>query len=130
MGSVATLFQSEAKKSNVDGAAIIYNTMTTPGTKHMLLFLNYILPKVDRMNLEFQSEYFRLGSLFTTISDEYRSIMGMFVRDEVIANKELSLIDPSNVSLYKDVSEIKSWWQVRSTADQGTFERTRRKVSS
>lgn len=100
-------FQSEAKKNN-DGAAMIYNTMITPGTKHMLPFLNYILPKVDRINLEFQSEYFRLASLFTTISDEYRSIMGMFVRDEVVANKESSLIDPRNDSLYKDISEISS----------------------
>lgn len=85
---------------------MIYKTMINPGTKHMLLFLNYILPKVDRMNLAFQSEYFRLASLFTTVSDEYRSIMGMFVRDEVVANKDLSLIDPGNDSFYKDISEI------------------------
>lgn len=99
-------FQIEAKENAVDGAAMIYKTMINPGTKHMLLFLNYILLKVDRMNLEFQSEYFRLASLFTTVSDEYRSIMGMFVRDEVVANKDLSLIDPGNDSLYKDISEI------------------------
>lgn len=85
---------------------MIYKTTINPGTKHMLLFLNYILLKVDRMNLEFQSEYFRPASLFTTASDEYRSIMGMFVRDEVVANKNLSLIDPENDSLYKDISEI------------------------
>ena len=32
--------------------------------------------------------------------------MGMFIRDEVVANKELSLIDPRNDSLYKDISEV------------------------
>lgn len=32
--------------------------------------------------------------------------MEVFVRDEVVANKELSLTDQSNGSLYKDISEI------------------------
>lgn len=78
---------------------MIYNTTITPGTNHMLLFLNFILPKPDRINSEFQSEYFRLASLFT-------KIMGMFVRDEVVANKKLFVIDQSNDSLYKDISEM------------------------
>lgn len=48
-------FEAKAKTDKVDGAGQLYKTMTTPGTRHMLLFLNYVLQKVDRMNLEFQS---------------------------------------------------------------------------
>lgn len=49
-------FQGEIKTDAVklDGAADIYKVMVNRGTKHMLLFLNYVLGKVDRMNLEFQ----------------------------------------------------------------------------
>lgn len=85
----------------LDWAAHIYKTMTNLRTKHMLLFLNYILSKVDKMNLEFKSEYFRLSTLFTTISDESRSILEMFVNNEAIHSNELAVIDPYNTSLHK-----------------------------
>lgn len=43
-------FQGESKIDKVDGAAHIHKMMTTPGTKHMLLFLFH---KVDSINIEF-----------------------------------------------------------------------------
>lgn len=58
------LFQAEAKTDKIDGAEQILNTMNAPGTKHMLAFLNYVTQKVDRMNLEFQLEHFRLSTFF------------------------------------------------------------------
>lgn len=72
----------------------------------MLLFLNYIVGKVDKMNLEFQSQYFRLSNLYSSISDEYRNILSTFVQDETIQSQELDAIDPHNVSVYKSISKI------------------------
>ena len=60
-------FQTESVTDKIDGAPAIYRTMITPGTKHMLLFLQYVLKKVDAMNVEFQSEYLRLHKLYPMI---------------------------------------------------------------
>lgn len=72
----------------------------------MLVFLNYVLQKVDRMNLEFQSEHFRLSTLFSTITDEYSSLLGMFVRDEVVQLQKLGDISPHNPRNHKTLEEI------------------------
>ena len=97
------LFQGEARTDKIDGAAQIYKLMVTPGTKHMLLFLSYVIGKVDQMNLEFRSQYFRLSKLHSVLSDEYRSILGMFVREEIILSQRLNDIDPSDSAVYKEV---------------------------
>ena len=51
-------FQKESNVDKVDGARKILETLTNCGTKHMLLFLQYILQKVNALNIEFQSEHF------------------------------------------------------------------------
>ena len=51
-------FEKECKTDKVDGARKIFDTLTNSGTKHMLLFLQYILQKVNAINTEFQSEHF------------------------------------------------------------------------
>ncbi len=100
-------FQSESlsESDKLDGASHIYKTMVSRGNRHML-FLNYVLGKVDKMNIEFQAEYFRLSTLYSSISDEYRGILGMFVKNEVLEG-QLSVINPRDVSLHLDVNSIK-----------------------
>ena len=99
-------FQEESRTDKVDGASLIHKTMTALGTKYMLLFLSYILSKVDKMNIEFQSQYFRLSTLYSTISDEYRSILALFVKEEVIQKLKLRDIDVHNTALHKKVHDV------------------------
>ena len=99
-------FQSESQTDKVDCAGSIYKTMRTAGTKHVLLFLGYVLKKVNVMNLEFQSQHFRLHKVFGTICDEYRCLLGMFVRGDVITSRALSAIDPRDTSVHKAIAEI------------------------
>lgn len=101
----------------VDGAGDIYNIMVNRGTKHMLLFLNYVLGKVDKMNLEFQPEYYMLGTLYATIVDAYKSLLGMFVREEVVLCKTLANIDNCDSSQYKS---LVLRWAVSGTAKERT----------
>ena len=56
--AIILYFEKECKTDKVDGARKIFDTLTNCGTKHMLLFLQYILQKVNAINTEFQSEYF------------------------------------------------------------------------
>lgn len=90
----------------MDRAAQIYKTMTTPGTKHLLLFLNYVLSKVDKMNIEFQSQYFRLSTLYSTISGEYRSILALFVKEEVLEEQKLRNINVHDTAVHKKVHDV------------------------
>ena len=101
-------FQAEMNTESVklDGAADIYKKMNIRGTKHMLLFLNYTLGKVDKMNVEFQSEYFRLDSLYSTVASEYRGILGMFMKDEVLMTEKLANINPSHLSKFKALDNL------------------------
>jgi len=99
-------FQCQSPVDKIDGAHQIYKTMTTSGTKHMMLFLNYIVPKIDTLNLEFQSESFRLHRVFASIRDGYREILSMFVREGVMESADLAEIDPTNTANFKTWQEV------------------------
>ena len=99
-------FQTESVTDKVDGAAEIYKTMTTSGTKRMLLFLNYVLKKVNIMNVELQSEYYRLHKLYPMICGEYRNILGMFIKRDVLDREKLSVIDPSDSKLHVALNRL------------------------
>ena len=58
------------------------------------------------MNIEFQSHYFRLSSLHATISDEYRNLLSLFVREEVLQEVMLRNIDPKDCAIHKKIYEI------------------------
>ncbi|GFN80995.1 proteinral transcription factor ii-i repeat domain-containing protein 2 [Plakobranchus ocellatus] len=99
-------FQSEAITDKVDGANRIYDTLNNRGTKHMLLFLQYVLQKVNKLNLEFQSERFRLHMLYTMVTSEYKTFLSFFIRDEVLLTTKIQDIDPSQESLHRDLGDI------------------------
>ena len=99
-------FQTEVKTDKVDGASEIYRILSDRGTKPMLYFLQYILQKVNCLNIEFQSEHFRLHVLHSMVANEYRNILGFFIRDEVLQVAKLSEIDPNVQSNHKRINEI------------------------
>lgn len=99
-------FESETPTDKVDGAGDLHKVMLTAGTKHMLLFVNYVIAKVDKMNVEFQSEYFRIHKVFYSICDEYRNLMTMFIKHEVMQECELADIDPLNGNLHRKLENI------------------------
>ena len=53
-------FQSEIKIDKVGDASELFKQLSDKETKPMLMFLQYVLQKVNKMNMEFQSEHFRL----------------------------------------------------------------------
>jgi hypothetical protein len=99
-------FQPESQTDEVDCAGNIYRTMQTAGTKNMLLLLGYVLKKVNLMNIELQSQQFRLHKVFVAICDEYRCLLGIFVHGDIITSRELSAIDPLYTSVHKAIGDI------------------------
>ncbi|XP_033122102.1 SCAN domain-containing protein 3-like [Anneissia japonica] len=105
-GALELFFLPEAKSNNIDGASKIYDRMTYVGTKHMLLFLSYIIAKVDRLNVEFQAETFKLHTLYKSVADEYRIILAMFVKDDIIQTVPISDIDPSDPRVHMPIKDV------------------------
>lgn len=99
-------FQTESKVDQVDGANWIYKTLLYRGTKHMLVFLEYVLQKVNALNTEFQSEHFRLHLLHKMVSLEYSNILSCFIKQEVMASFKLSEIDIRNEKFYKKLEDL------------------------
>ena len=99
-------FRKESNIDKVDGARKIFDTLTNCGTKHMLLFLQYILQKVNALNIKFQSEHFRVHVLHAMVSKEYKSILSCFIKDEVLQSRKLSKIDPQDVRNQKNTDDV------------------------
>lgn len=99
-------FQSKAATDDVDGAGLIFQTMNTLGTKHMLLFLCYILGRVNCMNLEFQAENFRLHKVFSSVSEQYHYLLSLFIKPEALQPAFLDDVDPADPLMHRHLTSI------------------------
>lgn len=102
------LFQGEinSKPVKLEGAGEIYKVLRNRPTKHKLLFLNFILAKIDKIIQEFQSEYLILDTLYLTLTGEYRCILGLYIEERVISTEMLGSINPLDVSTYKSLENM------------------------
>ena len=72
----------------------------------MLLFLNYVLTKVNLLNLEFQAEEFCLHTLFEQVYSTYKELLCCFVQETVTENEEICTINPRNEHVHVQTSEV------------------------
>ena len=99
-------FQEECKTDKIDGARKTFDTLTNCRTKHMLLFWQYILQKVNAINIEFQSKQFQLHQPHAMVTLKYKSILACFIKEEVLHSKKLSDIDPQDTRNQKYISDV------------------------
>ena len=99
-------FEAESPTDKVDGAANILRVMVTPGTKHKLYSLNYVLPKINIINRQFQSEGFQIHKVYKSIRATYREILSLFICDEVIHAHDLTTIDPTCKHNHRPIMEV------------------------
>ncbi|KAJ8046685.1 Zinc finger BED domain-containing protein 5 [Holothuria leucospilota] len=105
--------QSENSQNHSDQkekAMEIYETLTTAGTEHMLLFLNYVLEKVDNMNKLFQAEGELIYNIHSTMKNLYFDILRHFINEDVIVDAKydtdrLDLRDDS-IGIRKPLKEV------------------------
>jgi len=85
-------FQTEMRDVNdrteKDKAGHTYQIMNSSGTEHMLLFLHYILPKIDRLNAQFQSTSLNIHRVSDAIRDGYRGLLSLFVVETKIKSTD------------------------------------------
>jgi len=77
-------FQAEALESNIKSAAGILNALTNPIYKLYFSFPGYILPIINKINREFQSENVVIHTAYSNISAFYRTILSNFIKRHVI----------------------------------------------
>ena len=100
------IFSLKSRNDQVDEASKIYKLLVARGTKYMLCFLQYVLSKVNALNLEFQLEQFRLHKLHSMVSTEYKIILNSFIKEEVFTQIDLSNIDPKDKKIHKPIENI------------------------
>ena len=61
---------------------------------------------VNKLNIEFQAETFRLHKLRSSINTSCRTILGFFIKREKIKNKNVSDIDVTDPSNYLPIEKI------------------------
>ena len=93
-------------RTEKDKAGHIYQIMNSPGTEHMLLFLHFILPKIDRLNAQFQSTSLNIHRVSDAIRDGYRGLLSLFVVETKIKSTDVSAIDPSDISIHKLLMDV------------------------
>ncbi|GFN97812.1 Zinc finger protein 862 [Plakobranchus ocellatus] len=106
-------FQSQSATDKVDGAGQLFQVMSTSGTKHMLLFLAFILKIVNTLNLEIQSETFRLHKVFASVRSEYTVLLSLYIKPSIMDTRDVSEIDPSDNPFQRPAGNA-SWWAVSS----------------
>lgn len=104
--ALTLFFQSEAAVVKVDSAGHTLQTINTPGTKHILLFVGYVLGKVNGMNIEFQAETFRLHKVYSSVTNQYRYLLSLFIKPEVLQSKSLADIDPADSQQHRQLAKV------------------------
>ena len=61
---------------------------------------------VNKLNIEFQAETFRLHKLRSSINTNCRTILGFFIKREKIKDKNVSDIDVADPSNYLPIEKI------------------------
>ncbi|XP_042237675.1 protein ZBED8-like isoform X2 [Homarus americanus] len=69
-------------------------------------FLNFILPKCNKLNLLFQSESPTIHLLHDSICQLYRNLLGYFCRPEVFQTGNLDAVDPRDDENHLPISQI------------------------
>ena len=92
-----TLFFTEPAIAGRDQTAVkLYAALTDPKVKLYYLFLNYVLPIVNRLNVEFQSTEVKVHKLLRSVGDTLTELARNYIKDELLAIRSVFEIDFSN----------------------------------
>lgn len=71
-----------------------------------LTFLSHILPMINKLNIEFQSEKPKIYLLFERITSLYKTILKYFLKHQFVDTANISEINPLNVHQYLASEDI------------------------
>jgi len=72
----------------------------------MLLFVGLVLGKVNSMNIEFLAETFRLNNVYSSLTNQYRYLLSLFIKQQALQSKSLADIDPADSQQHRQLKSI------------------------
>lgn len=93
------------EKTANEAAKVLFEKMSNPYTIMYLEFLEYVLPFVNKVNVEFQSEKPKIFTLYRKMESMYLTIVEWFIKDECMKNdaKSLNHREVTNMRKLEDV---------------------------
>jgi hypothetical protein len=88
-----------------DNAKHIFDKMT-PVNKLYLQFLNHILPTIQDMNVEFQSEKPKLHYLYSRIETAFRTILDCYIDPKYFKTKNVTELQYRNPTNYTKIENV------------------------
>lgn len=99
-------FTSAAIEDGMASAAAILQELNNPITKMYFAFLAYILPAVNKVNLDFQATSLRIHKLRTSVCSSVKGILSNFMKREKLKDVDLSHVNISDPSNYLSLGDI------------------------
>jgi hypothetical protein len=97
-----TLFFALPANEGWDQTAVkLYTALIDPKVKLYYLFLNYVLPIVNGLNLEFQSAEVKVHKLLKRMSNTLSELARNYIKDELLAIHTVFEIDFSHPRNFK-----------------------------
>lgn len=93
-------FQSEYLEDEKENCENIYSMLCDPLTKQYLNFLEYFLPFFTKLNLEFQSETVKIHTVYSRMSELYKTILECYLDPNYLKNTELANVQYRNPRNY------------------------------
>ena len=89
-----------------ESALSILNGLNSATTHIHYNFLGYILPIVNNLNVEFQSEGVRIHTFQEKITTEFRVILDNFIRATVLKSRNPFEVDVADITNYRKIEEM------------------------
>lgn len=109
-------FTRAALEDGMAVASSVLEELHNPVTKMFFAFLAFILPAINKVNVEFQATSFRVHKLRKSINSSAKAILSYFMKKESLKDKDLSKINLNDPSNYLQIEDIYRGAKVESIA--------------
>lgn len=100
-------FQRAVLEDNLPNARSILNALRNPIYKLYLLFLSYILDLILKINLEIQSENYKLPVVLERFTSLYKVVLKNFIKPEILLKTEsIHMINVNHPHNYLDLKSL------------------------
>jgi len=99
-------FQSQYIEEKDKKAEEIFGVLNNPLSKLYLQFLQFVLPLIVNLNLEFQGEQPKIYSLYEKMAAVYKTFLEFYLNHEYIKNTPLEQVQYRNPQHFMDINSI------------------------
>lgn len=99
-------FQSQYLNDHIQVSEAIYIKLSNPINKCYLLFLEFILPYLIDMNVEFQSESPKLPFLYNRIATIYKTMLRFYLKENYVNSVSIDKIQFENPNYFVPLENI------------------------